>query len=152
MPFHSAIMGLPPRSNVRLVHRTRQLTDEDGPALPPDHIVGEGDDNLLSADLKSKRATFQDAFSRSASAKRGGRHYAPGFLYKGETIDRSTTFVIDPREYGELDLEADVTITPAKANEVPFQRLQSYRFATSLRFLAMDVRNFWMISINIATL
>jgi hypothetical protein len=65
---------------------------------------------------------------------------------------RSTTFVIDPREYGELDLEADVTITPAKANEVPFQRLQSYRFATSLRFLAMDVRNFWMISINIATL
>ena len=124
LPFHDAIMGLTPRSNVRGVHRTKQLTDEEGPALPPDHIVGEDDDVLLNADPKSKAAMFRDAFSRSASAKRGGRHYAPGFLHRGEAIDHFTTFVIDPaHEYhGELDLEVDVTIPPAKVGDSPFCR------------------------------
>ena len=41
LPFHNAIMGLTPRSNMRSVHRTRQLTDEEVPALPPNHIVRE---------------------------------------------------------------------------------------------------------------
>lgn len=119
LPFPNAIMGLRPRSLVRSIHCTKQLTDEEGPGLPPDYIVGE-EDELLEADLKSRAETFQDAFSRSRSAKRGGRHYAPGFLHK--TIDPSTTFVIDPIEYGELDLHVDVTIPSKNKGEVPFHR------------------------------
>ena len=119
LPYHYAITGLMPRSRVRLIHRTKQVTDEEGPALPPDYIVGE-DDFLLNADLKSRTKTFRDAFRRSRSAKRGGRHYAPGFLHK--KIDPLTTFVIDPIEYGELDLQVDVTLPSNNAGGVDSNR------------------------------
>jgi hypothetical protein len=49
LPFPNAIMGLRPRSIMRSIHHTRQLTDEEGPGLPPDYIVGEKDE-LLDAD------------------------------------------------------------------------------------------------------
>jgi hypothetical protein len=118
LPIPNAIMGVMPRSLVRSIHCTKQLMDEEGPGLPPDYVVGEKDE-LLSADHKFRAETFQDAFSRSRSAKRGGRHYAPGFLHK--TIDPLTTFVINPIKYGELDLHVDVTV-PANAGEVAFHR------------------------------
>ena len=41
LPFHDAVMGVQPRSRLRSVHCTEQLTDDEGPALPPDCIVGE---------------------------------------------------------------------------------------------------------------
>ncbi len=82
--------------------------------------MGE-DEFLLNADLKSRTETFQDAFMRSKSAaKSGGRHYAPGFLHK--TIDPSITFVIDPIEYGELDLHVNVTIPSNNVGEVNSHR------------------------------
>ena len=87
------------RSVMRCVHRTRQLTDEEGPVLPPDFIVGD-DEVLLNAEQKKR--TFLDAFSRSRSARRGCCHYAPGFLHDGDAIESLNTFVIDPRQYGEL--------------------------------------------------
>ena len=79
-------------------------------------------DELLNADLQSRKETFRDAFSRSTSAKRGCRHYAPGFLHKGGAIDPSVTFVIDPREYVELDLQVDATIPSNNEGELPFHR------------------------------
>jgi hypothetical protein len=121
LPFPDAIMGLRPRSLMRYIHHTRQLTDEEGPGLPPDYIVGEKDE-LLDADQKTRTETFQDAFSRSRSAKLGGRHYAPGFLHRGEKIDPSTTWIIDPKQFGELDLECDVTILPTTDGQLPFHR------------------------------
>jgi hypothetical protein len=122
LPFPHAIPGLRPRSLVRVVHRTRQLADEEGPGLPPDYIVGEGD-NLSNADEKSGAKLFQEAFSRSMSARLGGRHYAPGFLHMGQKIDPSTTWVIDPKEFSELDLECHVTIPPSTDGQLPFERL-----------------------------
>ena len=113
LPYPNAIMGLRPRSLARLIHCTSQLTDAQGPGLPPDFIVGD-EDELLNADLQTRVETFQDAFSRSRSAKRGCRHYAPGFLHK--TIDPLTTLVLDPCQYGELDLQVDVTI-PSNCGE-----------------------------------
>jgi hypothetical protein len=77
---------------------------------------------MSKAHLKCRTETFQAAFSRSRLARRGGCHYAPGFLHKGEAIDPSTTFVIDPREYGELDLEVDVAIPSNTAGDVGFHR------------------------------
>ena len=69
LPFHDAVMGVTPRSRLRSIRCTEQLTgDEEGPALPPDCIVGE-DDELLNADLQSRKETFRDAFSRSTSAE-----------------------------------------------------------------------------------
>jgi hypothetical protein len=121
LPFPNAIMGLLPRSGVRSVHHTTQLTDEEGPALPPDFIVGEEDDILSAADCSTRKSTFQDAFSRSTSAKLGGRHYAPGFLHR--TIDPKFTFVIDPQMYGELDLLVYVTIPSTAGGAVPFRRI-----------------------------
>ena len=122
LPFPDAIPGLRPRSLVRVVHRTRQLMDEEGPGLPPDYIVGEGD-NLSNADEKCRAKTFQEAFSRSMSARLGGRHYAPGFLHMGQNIDPLTTWVIDPKEFSELDLECYVTILPSTDGQLPFERL-----------------------------
>ena len=122
LPFPHAIPGLRPRSLVRVVHRTRQLADEEGPGLPPDYIVGEGD-NLSNADEKSGAKIFQEAFSRSMSARLGGRHYAPGFLHMGQKIDPLTTWVIDPKEFSELDLECHVTIPPSTDGQLPFERL-----------------------------
>jgi hypothetical protein len=121
LPFPEAILGLRPRSLVRLIHCTKQQTDEEGPGLPPDFIVG-GEDDLLNADEKSRAKTFQEAFSRSMSAKLGGRHYAPGFLHRGHKIDPSTTWVIDPKEFSELDLLCYVTIPPSTDGQLPFQR------------------------------
>jgi hypothetical protein len=122
LPFPRAIPGLRPRSLVRMVHRTRQLMDEEGPGLPPDYIVGEGD-NFSNADEKSRAKVFQEAFSRSMSAKLGGRHYAPGFLHMGQKIDPLTTWVVDPKEFSELDLECHVTIPPSTDGQLPFERL-----------------------------
>ena len=96
--------------------------DEEGPGLPPDYIVGEGD-NLSNADEKCRAKTFQEAFSRSMSARLGGRHYAPGFLHMGQNIDPLTTWVIDPKEFSELDLECYVTILPSTDGQLPFERL-----------------------------
>jgi hypothetical protein len=122
LPFPNAIMGLAPRSTMRYIHSTRQLTDEEGPALPPDFIVGEDNDESNGSDLKKRAETFQDAFSRSRSARLGGRHYAPGFLFQGCTIDPNTTYVIDPRELGEIDLLVYVTVPLNKPGGLPFQR------------------------------
>jgi hypothetical protein len=122
LAFPTAIPGLRPRSVVRMIHRTKQLTDEEGPGLAPDFIVGEEDD-LSNADPKSRAETFQDAFSRSMSAKLGGRHYAPGFLHMGQCIDPRTTWVIDPKEFSELDLECFVTIPPSADGQLPFRRV-----------------------------
>ena len=87
--------------------------------LPPDFVVGE-DKVLLNAEQKKR--TFLDAFSRSRSARRGCRHYAPGFLHDGDAIDPLNTFVIDSRQYGELDLECDVTLPPSTEGQLPFHR------------------------------
>ena len=119
LPFPNAIVGLRPRSVVRSILCTKQLTDEEGPALPPDYIVGSEENELLNADRKSRIETYRDAFSRSQSAKLGGRHYAPGFLHK--TIDPSTCYVIDSREHGELDLHVAVTI-PGNGGAAAFHR------------------------------
>jgi hypothetical protein len=122
LPFDNAVMGVTPRSQLRSIHSTVQLTDDEGPALPPDCVMGKKNE-LLNADLESRKQTFRDAFSRSTSAKRGCRHYVPGFLHKGGAIDPSVTFVIDPREYGELDLQVDATIPSNNKGESAFHRI-----------------------------
>ena len=60
-----------------------------------------------------------------------------GFLHKGEAIDRSTTFVIDPHEHGEFDLDVDVTIPPSNPGEAPFRR----RSVIQIRYLPTIVGN-----------
>ena len=122
LPFDNAVMGVTPRSQLRSIHFTVQLTDDEGPALPPDCVVGK-ENELLNADLESRKETFRDAFSRSTSAKRGCRHYVPGFLHKGGAIDPSVTFVIDPCKYGELDLQVDATIPSNNEGELAFHRI-----------------------------
>jgi hypothetical protein len=122
LPFENAVMGVTPRSQLRSIHSTVQLTDDKGPALPPDCVVGE-ENELSNADLESRKQTFRDAFSRSTSAKRGCRHYVPGFLHKGRAIDPSVTFVIDPHEYGELDLQVEATIPSNNEGESAFHRI-----------------------------
>ncbi len=118
LPIPNAITGVMPRSLMRSIHSTTQLTDEEGPGRPPDYVVGE-EDELLRDHRKSCAETFQDAFSQSRSAKRGGCHYAPVFLHK--TSDPSIAFVIDPINYGELDLQVDATI-PSNSVDVAFHR------------------------------
>jgi hypothetical protein len=57
------------------------------------------------------------------SAKLGVHHYAPGFLHRGHKIDPSTTWVIDPKEFSELNLLlCHVTISPSTDGQLPFQR------------------------------
>jgi hypothetical protein len=41
----------------------------------------------------------------------------------GQKIDPLTTWVIDPKEFSELDLECHVTIPPLTDGQLPFERL-----------------------------
>ena len=127
-PIPNAIAGLTSRSQVIPIHNTKQLTDDEGPALPPDYIVGQEED-MQNMDQISQKEAFRDAFSRSMSARLGCRHYAPGFLHK--KIDPLTTFVIDPVcEFNELDLHVDVAI-PSNKDHPVFHR----RSVVQIRYL-----------------
>ena len=106
LPPNCGIAGLTPRLAEKCIHKTYQITDEDGPALPPDFVDGED----LSTRFDCNRLTglYRRAYCTSNSARRGCRHYARGFLHKN--IDPKTTFVIDPTRCAEMDLLVEVHI------------------------------------------
>ncbi|KAI2508620.1 hypothetical protein MHU86_5803 [Fragilaria crotonensis] len=105
-------VGMPPRLKGRVVHKTHQLTDEDGPALPPDFVDGE--DLSTRYDCNRLTGLYRFAYCTSNSARRGCRHYARGFLHKN--IDPKTTYVIDPTKCAEIDLLVDVLIRAGHGN------------------------------------
>ncbi|KAI2503991.1 hypothetical protein MHU86_10488 [Fragilaria crotonensis] len=106
LPPNCSIVGMAPRLKAKSTHNTCQLTDEDGPALPPDFVDGE--DLSTRCDCNKLTGLYRHAYSTSNSARRGCRHYAGGFLHKN--IDPKTTFVIDPTKCAEMDLLVDVLI------------------------------------------
>ncbi len=92
--------------------------------------MGEGD-NSSNADEKSRAKIFQEVFSRSMSVRLGGYYYEPGFLHMGQKMDPLTTWVIDPEEFSELDLECHVTIPPSTDGQLAFESLS----VVQIRFL-----------------
>ena len=106
LPPNCGIVGMTPRLKEKRVHKTCQLTDEDGPALPPDFVHGK--DLSTRYDYNRLTGLYRCAYCTSNSARRGCRHYARGFLHKN--IDPKTTYVIDPTKGAEMDLHVDVLI------------------------------------------
>ena len=106
LPPNCGIVGMTSRLTEKSIHKTYQLTDEEGPALPPDYVDGE--DLSTRYDYNYLTGLYRRAYCTSNSAKRGCRHYARGFLHKN--IDPKTTFVIDPVKCAEMDLLVDVLI------------------------------------------
>ncbi len=90
------------------IDKTYQLSDENGPALPPDFVDGK---DLSSSWFECDRLAglYRCAYCTSNSARRGScHHYARGFLHKN--FDSKTTFVIDPTKCAKMDLLVEVLI------------------------------------------
>ena len=82
-----------------------QCPDELGPCLPPDFIKGKQYDGVRQR--PHLRCVYRMALKQSNSAKRGCRHYAPGYLHN--KIDPNETLIIDPKD-GDINIRVAIEI------------------------------------------
>ena len=86
----------------RMVYRARQCSDSDGPMLAPDFFWGEDAGSWEPAYLA---AEYNRRLARANSAKKDGRHYAPGCRHYRVP---DTCLTIDPTVTHNVDIMVDV--------------------------------------------
>ena len=86
----------------RLMYRALQCRDSDGPTLAPDVYFGEEASSWPAVYLAGE---YNSRLARATSARRDGRHYAPGCLHYNLP---ETCWTIDPTVTHNVDLMVDV--------------------------------------------
>jgi len=97
----------------KTVYHLQQCADEDSPRLPPDFINGE--DCYSKMSRKQLRRLYLMEYVRSASARRGCRHYVKSFLHR--SIDPKSVLIIDAEREGDVDLIVSTHICHPSGND-----------------------------------